>query len=1114
MPLAYRHGRSYRLGRSSILSSVSISVGNYADQARKLSFYRQCWPVKLTYLRLKDFRSSVRGWIHPDTSPVPSSSWSIRQYNAQAVALPDEEHEDQVPFNDTTIGHRAAGATLVEDDFFDEALPLPSTKVFDERRTPDAQQEASGSGGLRRSTRSLNEALRFAAEQDVGPPVGYYSGNDPYTRFMDRPRRANDRQMLKIKNLVGPATASPGQSKVLAVVTGCIKRMTRQIKDPRLHRGDPPLAWQPAMVDLDQAELRVLDREGFPPPVVRLWVAALLSRDSTNAAHLFADAVQLAKSQSIDTPSVLILAVLRRRNMTAAAFRSFFSSSVDATDCDKPDVTTPKHSSLTEQDDYPSSVTQYESFLLRRWLRLYKLFQGLMIHALRVQPDALEYIASLWVKCMSRFPIKDSENVPLNAILTLFHNRFLFCLSGPAALEPMKTSYNQINAQGHVLQHMVYLSPPLNLNREGYRGVLRVQLARPKTSTEKVWASLKSEAWPPWKEDRTGMDALIGPEHGISQAGRIVHRLQEAGFPLTSWENAAMVLAGWDTDGTPTIQTRTQLKGMRSLLEDPVIWAARIRSTGTRKEAWACFLAHEDSGYRPNEEIYLAMFEKVMAKEVRLAEERRANIRSFDPEDLPEEPDYASLNRPERSANLLQRGDVKEVFPGPRSAHQEIYTRTDLPDALQLLSHMESQGIKPTGRLLLYLMTNTPSWEIGWKVFETAVGGDVEDWLEPIRVFQKTALNLRTQELLSALIQLMIRFPSSVRAEEKLAGLQMRQLSLGDWGLDSKQPLALATNLLLLHRPYDVRAWDAYFSGLATISPGFSLLHRGRSGFTEALKMDGGREMLNEPINLLVAHRLAQHATQAMRERDIHVDKSIFRHRCTIVYRAAEVASDILDGDLLNGFSRHQNSAPVIKQIFREAEKLKADSAWIRDDFEHLVGISEKAFFESDKAQSDDTETSGESKVGEQEPSALAPRLNTVPPPTLLHAYVRALGAVHDFEGIARLFEFMKEYWTEIRTRKAEDRTGDEIFRRVMTAAKMYLQFGRDASRWVDMDDDELRAELKRCSITDQDHWAAPIEVVTRVHDVVKSMREEWGAWPKVYEMFVYIEKGKVKRRR
>jgi len=1010
-------------------------------------------------------------------------------------------------------------ATSEEDVFSDEALPAFASPEDSNKKytTPNAQPEATDSAGLRRATRLLDEALRFAAEQDVGPPVGNAAGNDSYTHFIDRPQHANDRQMLKVKKILGPAIVSPNrmilQSEVLAVMANCIKRMTRQIKDPRLHRGEPPLSWDPAMIHFGPTELRILARNGHRQSVIRVWVAVLLSRDSTKAVQLFGDAVQRAKSESDGIPIVLVRAVLRRRNMTAVALKSFLSNLIDVVDCGGPEITTPTHSGLTEQDDYSSGVTQYDIFLLRRWLLLYEMFQGLINHALRVYPDALEYIASSWVKCMSRFPIKHSENVPVNAILTLFHNRFLFCLSAPAALEPMKTSYNQINAQGHVLQHMVSLSSPLNLNREGYRGVLRVHLARPKTSTERVWASLKSESWPPWKEDRTGMDALIGPEHGISQAGRVVHRLQEAGFPLTSWEKNAMVLAGWDTDGTPTIQTRTQLKGMRSLLEDPVIWAARIRSTGTRKEAWACFLAHEDTGYRPNEEIYLAMFEKIMAQEVRMAGERRVDIRSFDPEDHPEETVYARMNSWERSADPLLRGDVKEVFPGPRSAHQEIYTRSDLPDALQLLSRMESQGVKPRGRLLIYLMTNTPSWEIGWKVFETAVGNEVEDWLEPFRVFQKTALDLRTQELLSALIQLMIRFPTSVRVEEKLAGLRMRHLSLGDWALDSKQPLALATNLLLLHRPYDVRAWDAYFSGLASISPGFSLLHRGRSGFTEGFDMEGGNEVLNEPINLLVAHRLAHHATQAMRERDIHVDKSIFRHRCTIVYRAAEVASDILDGDLLDGFSRHQDSVPVIKQISREAERLREDSDWIRKDFEHLVGMSTQAIVDRDKAQSKDTKTSGRSVANDEEPSVSVPRLNTVPPPALLHSYVRAIGAVHDYRGISRLFHFMKEYWPELCSRKAEDRSGDEQIRRVITAAKMYLQFGRDASRWLDMDEDELREELKRCSITDPGHWAAPIEVVTSVHDVVKSMREEWGAWPKVHEMWVYIENGKAKRR-
>ena len=1124
MPLGHCIVWSYRLGRSSNSSSSINSSGHQAILFRTPTLGRQCWPVRSFYGRL--IYPFEHAHYHPQRteSAIVNRQCLIRRYHAQAVALADE-HEHKHERRDSIFSGRkieehehTSDEPEAQDGFSTEALPDVLTTPDPDWVTPPHAQPSKlyAAPGDVRASRLLGRALKFAAEQDIGPPISAWSGNDPYSRFLNGPRLRTDRQMLKVKKILGSALSSSRETSHLelaSVIWECIQRVVKRFKDPRLFAGEPPLSLDPETIHFRTKELQVLTRNGYHAPLVRIWIATLLSRDSTTAARLFDEAVRLAESQSCSTPLFIVLGILRRRNMTTTAFRSCMVNCVKSLDGGELDISKAESLAFLGEHGYSRAVGEYEICLLRRWLSLYEVFQSLVNHALRVHPEALEYLSTLWTASMSRFQVKDSETVPNNAILTLFHNRFLFCLSGPAAVEPMKTSSNQLAAQGRVLQHMVSLNPPLNLNREGYRGVLRIQLARPKTPAERIWASLKSESWPPWKEDRTGMDALIGPEHGVSQAGRIMHRLQEAGFAVTTWENTAMILAGWDTDGTPTIQTRAHLRGMSSLLEDPVIWAARIRSTGTRKEAWACFLAHEDTGYPPNEEVYLAMFEKIMAQEVRRAGEERVESRSFDPDDLQEELDHSRVGRPAKvRGHPLLRGDGKEVFPGPRSAHQEIYTRSDVPDALQLLSRMESQGIKPRGRLLIYLMTNTPIWEIGWRVFEAAVGHDVEDWLQPFRVFEKTALDLNTQELLGALIQLMVRFPANVRNEAKLAGLQMRHLSLDNWDLDSKQPLALATNLLILHKPYNVRAWDSYFSALATINPGFSMLHRQRSGLMQCSNI----ERLNGVINPLVAHRLAHHATKAMQERDIHVDRSIFRHLCTIAYRAAEVASEVLYSNSLDDVAQANDTPDVIKQITHEAERLRQDSDWIRQDFERLTGIStasQETMLDNDQTQSKDAIMSEHVEADNMtENSSSVPRLNVVPSPSLLHSYVRALGAVHDYDGMSKLFLFLKAYWPEIRMRKAEDRNGDELFRRVIVAAKMYLQFGRDVSRWIDMGEDELRAELKQCSITDADHWAAPIEFVSSVHDVVKSMRDEWGAWPRVYEMLVYIERGKTKR--
>ncbi|KAJ9624105.1 hypothetical protein H2203_005554 [Taxawa tesnikishii (nom. ined.)] len=159
--------------------------------------------------------------------------------------------------------------------------------------------------------------------------------------------------------------------------------------------------------------------------------------------------------------------------------------------------------------------------------------------------------------------------------------------------------------------------PPLVINREGYRGVIRVQLARKKTAEEEEWAQLKSPSWPPWKEERTGMDAYIGVERGISRAGEVLARMQEAGYPLEEWEYVAQIYAGWDTDRSPTIQTRTIAPAPFSQNVKAQIWAARIDSTRTVYEAWACFLACEEESIKLRQEVYFAMFQKLTSESKR-----------------------------------------------------------------------------------------------------------------------------------------------------------------------------------------------------------------------------------------------------------------------------------------------------------------------------------------------------------------------------------------------------------------------------------------------------------------------------------------------------------------
>ncbi|KAJ4290929.1 hypothetical protein N0V90_010125 [Kalmusia sp. IMI 367209] len=160
----------------------------------------------------------------------------------------------------------------------------------------------------------------------------------------------------------------------------------------------------------------------------------------------------------------------------------------------------------------------------------------------------------------------------------------------------------------------------ITVTRSGFQGTVRNQLSRGKTAQEMEWARLKGPSWPPWKENRNAMDESKDYMFGASRASRILHRLYDAGYEGRTWEEMAQVYAGWDTDLSPTIQTRTTLAQDSSRGRDSVpkslLWAARVRTTRTRREAWACFLAYEAFKAPSSREVYLAMFEKLYYPEI------------------------------------------------------------------------------------------------------------------------------------------------------------------------------------------------------------------------------------------------------------------------------------------------------------------------------------------------------------------------------------------------------------------------------------------------------------------------------------------------------------------
>ncbi|MCJ1425773.1 hypothetical protein MMC29_003673 [Sticta canariensis] len=182
-----------------------------------------------------------------------------------------------------------------------------------------------------------------------------------------------------------------------------------------------------------------------------------------------------------------------------------------------------------------------------------------------VWPAAMVSISAMMTKYITGTSIQSDSSPGVfteqtSARLTFQYNKMLSLLALPSSLNPFTSAIHHQRAQFCVLKRMREFQPALIVTREGCRGVVSVQLALKKTPREREWARRKALSWPPWKEERLGIDSDIGVEHGISRAGEALLREREAGYAARPWEDAARLLTGWDTDYSPTIQTRALIK--------------------------------------------------------------------------------------------------------------------------------------------------------------------------------------------------------------------------------------------------------------------------------------------------------------------------------------------------------------------------------------------------------------------------------------------------------------------------------------------------------------------------------------------------------------------------
>ena len=764
-----------------------------------------------------------------------------------------------------------------------------------------------------------------------------------------------------------------------------------------------------------------LEQKGYDATNLVTWDWILSSQSSEEAALRLAfiknTPINVDAQATYTVPVFVFLLLLQRGDMTARALALCIN-----------------HAEHVLEKNSPSfarlgldSITQIIFRLLRQSRRLW--------------PAACTTITKLWIQYVSLHATNDEqEQGPMsveNSIrFSFLYNRMLSILALPPSMHPFQSLNHRQRAQFMVIRKMSEFSPPLVISREGYRAVSRVQLAHKKTLRERNWANLKRQSWPPWKEDKLGIDASISPEDGNSRATESLSRAREAGYGTLIWEDAAGILAGWDTDHTPTIQTRSLLgpkavnerrsnlkigplenivKGRRATAT--IIWAARIRATRTFKEAWMCFSEGRKSTSRVSSDVYVAMYEKLFYEQSR---QRERGFSRFHLQDW------------EESTSPMP-GDGRELAASSSAHNEDTYARIPPPTVSAMLRYMAEDKVVLKGSDLAPLLLQVQQYRDGARLlWQSNLSHRTLQVLLPQKGPDSsnadTLLKDLPNQLFAAYIDFLCRFghllapPSSDSFERNSHKLKARRdlnghiVSAED--LQKRyDPLFHAFRLVNIRQPPYRPPWNSLFRALSrqnTIirAPGALVC------------MDGEGRELTLRVQALKKWNTACRLQDHMSAINLELDFEGFRLLCLILENATEAARKFYD-------------ASTTMELKQEAQAiLKAGLVYLKMRFQTLVHPIATAI----PAEAD--------SILRGSPSL--PRLVESPHPAHLHAYIRVLGLQGDFTGLLDLVRWMAENNSEINGVAQETMNGRKMLRRCLVAVRVFLESQGNANEMQD----------------------------------------------------------------
>lgn len=1009
------------------------------------------------------------------------------------------------------------GSQQNEDTSYDMWNVLQSRSQIDDWDARDSTQEGQSLNSRQRRKASLKpagptkyllSALRHARHESDSAP---HSGAEPTLSYTLHP------ETMQKQKYGGHKKQSRGCRLSLQTVVADYIQFVEPLLTRTFDLRDGK--WTSGFSRLDDAlkiafsaeNVKYLKNRGYRPMDVVAWAWILRSNNNHQAILrilvLEEDLKMKHGPSSRGVPLFIPLFLLRRSVSDARTFRLLLTYCLHLISGQSPP--SPRYrigSGDSESGIQPESRRQMKSSMEPPTCM--SLVIRLLRHARQVWPQAQLPIARAFARYLSDLSIDESNTskrkslaeveFELNRFKTEKFNRLLWLLSLPSKQNPFVSIPIQQRAQFEILKIMASHKPILPVERRGYQGIIAVQLAHKKTPAERQSAELKAPSWPPWKEDKLGIDSERGIEGMESRAIQVMAQMTGAGYSRTRWEEVASILAGWDTDRSPTIQTRALMPRSRSLRgrrpgspDQEVVWIARIRATRTVREAWACFLSYQDQGFPPRAGIYAAMAEKLIYR-------KKAIENGFE------------------KTTLALPGDCLEVFPEPASARDVIYVRTEPPTLEDFLQQMFAQGIRPSGRFLALLLRFAPTFNSGLHYLRRSdlPASQIEALcsipckLSDYTVRDSRALHELPVYIFAAFIEFLCKssnfdplykaghdvstadvFPIAM-GEDRVAAskattlFQHAETSSAAEDIPHPQVLRKAVQLLRLRKTEYSPAWISLLSCLAH--------DRTSLKFSRSVQ------------RILAWHEISE-VFDWMEELQVNSGFRGFMYLCQ-GFSGAVVAGVVHSDSAARGLAMVRGATwnrktAHLRRVYETFEDMVHGGLRIlKDHFDQLVLPNPRTrLFAPNNGPRPEIEP--------------LPMLH-VPFPAALHAFIRALGVAEDSDGLLNLLRWMSQSAASLKEVSDELSNGERMTRRCLVAIRVFLEGSWNQRKWSASAINRTWSFPFNHGFTSEstvstggchnDSLVFSDPIVQEAHDIIQAT-PEWGSWPTDEEVQEYI---------